>query len=115
MMYRDFRIPHDVEMETALGTTPVPGDEVGTRSMVLHSDDGALVELTVDSPARSVSLVVTRENHECLRLTREGATELKVSSDSPEIRIDFRTDDTIGRLQVSLRPLLRIEESTLFG
>jgi hypothetical protein len=115
MMYREFRIPHDVEMETALGTTPVPGDEVGTRSVVLHSEDGAVVELTVDSPARSASLVVTRENHECVRLTREGATELRVSSESPEILIDFRTDDTTGRLQVFLRPLLRIEEATLFA
>lgn len=114
-MYREFRIPHDVELETALGTTPVPGDDAGVRSMVMQSEDGAVVELTVDSPGRSASLRVTRENHACLRLTREGATELRVSSEAPEIVIDFRTDDTTGRLQLSLRPLLRIEESTLFA
>jgi hypothetical protein len=113
MMYREFRVPTDEELEIAFGSAPTPGDEVGVRFIHFQSEDGADVDLTVDALGRSVTLVVTRGVQDCLRLTREGATELNVSAASPEIMLHFRTEDTTGHLEVSLKPWLRVVETTL--
>ena len=114
-MYRDFRVPSDEDLEAALGVVPESGAEVGVRHLQFVSGDGCKVTATTDAVGRSLTLRVERDAHEWLRITREGATELVVSRTAPEIVVTFRTEDTAGRLEVHLRPRLRIHECTLFA
>jgi hypothetical protein len=113
MMYEEFRVPDDHELEAAFGAAPVPGDEVGVRHLRLQSGDGCEVLATTDALGRSVTLRILRDGEQTVAIFREGAVELIASSSAPEIVFNFRTGDTQGRLELTLTPRLHIHESTL--
>lgn len=114
-MDKEFRVPDDHALETALGTVPVPGDEVGVRHLRLQSDDGCEVLVTTDAPGRSVTVRVIQDGAERMFLFREGAVELIASDTAPEIWLHFRTGDTQGELKLALTPRLHINETTLLA
>jgi hypothetical protein len=115
MMYEEFRVPNDRELEVAFGVVPVPGDEIGVRHLRLQTSDGCEVLATTDALGRSVTVRVLQNGEERLSLFREGAVELIVSDAAPEIVLNFRTGDTQGRLELALAPRLHIKESTVLS
>jgi hypothetical protein len=114
-MYEEFRVPDDLELETAFGAAPVAGDEVGVRHLRLRSGDGCEILATTDALGRSVTVRVMEDGEERFSLFREGAVEMIASDTPPEIVLRFRTGDTQGRLELALTPRLHINESTLLG
>jgi hypothetical protein len=115
MMYEEFHVPDDHELEAAFGVSPLPGDEVGVRHLRLQSGDGCEVLATTDALGRSVTVRIMQEGEERMSLFREGAVELLTSETAPEMVLHFRTGDTQGQLEVTLTPKLHIHESTLFS
>jgi hypothetical protein len=62
-----------------------------------------------------MTLSVRHDASEIMRITREGATALRLAPTSPEIVIEFTTDDTAGRIEVMLMPSIHVAETTLLG
>ncbi len=115
MAYRQFIVPTDHDFVTSLGVIPEARGEDGVRGIVIPATDGFEVDLTIDPLGLSVVLSVTRNTSEIMRIIREGATALRLAPTSPEIVIEFTTDDTAGRIEVTLRPFIYVAETTLLG
>jgi hypothetical protein len=113
MMYEDFRLPEDDDLEAAFGVMPLPGDEVGVRHLRLETGDGWEVLVRTDAPGRSLGVRIVRDGVETVSLFREGAVELIASDSAPEMVVHFRTGDTQGRLELALTPGLHMNESIL--
>jgi hypothetical protein len=112
--YHVFRLPPDVDFDIALGVTPEPAEE-GARRLEIVGEDGVTLDLTLDPLARAVSVVVTAGGRELVSIAREGATEVRLSETAPEIVITFETDDTSGKLEVSLTPAPHVDEFLLLA
>ncbi len=115
MTYRQFIIPLDLDFEAVLGVTPEVRGEDGARGIVVFTTDGFVIDLALDPLGQSVVLTVRQNVSEIVQITREGATKLQLSKAPPEIVIEFKTDDTTGRIEVRLAPSVRVSETTLFG
>lgn len=115
MTYREFTIPPDHDVEAVLGVCPQHVDEIGVRRVALEGADRLGAEITLDSLGRSVTLTVDHDGREIFRIFREGATDLRLSDASPEIVIAFRTADTKGQLELSLKPSIHVAEIVLLG
>jgi hypothetical protein len=115
MMYEEFHVPDDAELEAAFGAVSVPEGQVGVRHLRLRSADGCDVLATTDALGRSVTVRVLQDGQERVSLFREGAVELVASHTAPELVLHFRTGDTQGRLELALTPRLYINESTLLA
>jgi len=114
MTYHEFKLPPDVEFEIAVGVTPEHGED-GVRRLEISGSDGIDLELTLDPLGRSVNLITSVGGRELATIFREGATALRLSENAPEIVIAFSTDDTTGRLEVSLTPEPRVSETALLA
>jgi hypothetical protein len=114
-MHRQFDVPLDEDFEAILGLTPQPGSEVGTRRVNIKIDETRRLVVMTDSPGQSVQVLVYENEHQVLRLTREAAVQLILSDTAPEFTFMFRSDDTVGRMAISLKPTLAIEDNVLFG
>jgi hypothetical protein len=113
MKYREFVVPAADDFARVLGVEPLSGDEIGVMSFTLDGG-GATVEVTVDPLGRSVSVVLRHADRELARIFREGATALRLSQQSPEITVEFRTDDTSGTLEIGTDPAVHVAETSLF-
>jgi hypothetical protein len=81
----------------------------------LRSGDDQDVRVVLDPLARSVSVQVGRFGEPVLSMEREGATGVALRRDPRGIEVQFRTDDTLGKLAVTLEPALVVVESSLVG
>ena len=113
MTYRQFIVPTDQDFEAVLGITPEVRGEDGVRGIVALTTDDVDIDLTIDPLGQSVALIVRHNAIEVVRITREGAAELRLAKAPPEITIEFGTDDTTGRIEVMLAPSIHISETTL--
>jgi hypothetical protein len=50
-----------------------------------------------------------------ITLYREGAIVMRLASTPPEVVVEFKTDDTIGQIAISVWPDLSLTERTLFA
>lgn len=118
MVVREFVVPTDEDVLDALGVEPElaePG--AATRVVRIPRDDDEMITLSYDSPGRSVRLQLHHKERPLLDLFQEGAELLRIdsSSGSTVIAVDFRTESTVGRLEIQVWPDVFVRGNSLLA
>lgn len=111
-------VPDDRVVWDRLGIEPKPieGDEPWVRELLIHSDDGRDLTVFYDPQAGSVAVFVHEEGNLLIHIEREHAIRFLPTDDAPpSIRVDFRSDDSIGSLVIRWSPSVQIEDNNLEG
>lgn len=113
MIGRAMQIPTDEVLIEALGAKISSGPEPWVRVVDFESSDGYIVKATLDVVGKSVHLIVFKDGSELVRIEREGA--VVVSASLTALTATFRTEDTLGRLDLTLHPRFGIADHVLRG
>lgn len=118
MVLREFIVPTDEEVLDALGVEPEPS-ELDATIRIVRIPHGAdeVITLSYDSPGGSVRLQLHRQQRLLLDIFREGAERLRIDSGSGStlVTVDFRTESTVGRLEVQIEPDVVVRENSLLA
>ncbi|GAB3988325.1 hypothetical protein GCM10029978_110420 [Actinoallomurus acanthiterrae] len=118
MVIREFIVPTDEEVLYALGVEPEPAEpDTATRVVRIPCDDGQVITLSYDSPGGSVRLQLHHNQRLLLDIFREGAELLRIDSGSgsTSVTVDFRTESTVGQLEVQVQPEVVVRENSLLA
>lgn len=118
MAIREFIVPTDEEVLDALGVEPESSEPgAATRVVRIPRDEGELITLSYDAPGGSVRLQLHDHQRLKLDIFQEGAERLRIdsASGSTVIAIEFRTESTVGRLEVQVWPDLVIRGQSLLA
>ena len=111
-------VPDDRAVWDRLGikAEQVDNAEPWVRKLSIHSDDGRDLMVFYDPVARSVAVFVREAANLLVHIEREFATRFLVRDEvPPSIRVDFRSDDSIGSLVIQWSPSVQIEDNNLEG
>ena len=109
-------VPH-VEDFAEVAVTAVSGEEAGVVSVTAESDGGAVVSLTWDVIARSVTVRWSEGDLEVFNLYRESATKLTITDEAGWVvfRVWSAVDGLLGVLVVCIGEVVTVHDQVLFG
>lgn len=118
MAFGEFIVPTDEEILFALGAEPEPsGPDTSTRVLRITTDSGDVITFSYDVPGASVRLQLHQGGSLLLDIFREGAERLAIETDSRGafVAVDFRTESTVGKLEVQVQPEIHVRENSLLS